>query len=70
MDGRSVVGDETANNTLFVVDRFPEGDALTAPVADEDQRIAASIFRHRAAHRWWYFSNMAADDVLLFKFNV
>ena len=68
MDGRSVVGDETASNTLFVVDRFPEGEALTAPVPDEDQRIAASIFRHRDAHRWWYFSNMAADDVLLFKF--
>jgi hypothetical protein len=30
--------------------------------------IAASIFRHRDRHRWWYFSNMAADDVLLFKF--
>jgi hypothetical protein len=68
MDGRSIVGDETTSNTLFVVDQFPEGDALTAPVPGEEQMIAASIFRHRDAHRWWYFSNMAADDVLLFKF--
>ena len=68
MDGRSIVGDELASNTLFVVDDFPTGDALTAPVEGEDQMIAASIFRYRPEHRWWYFSNMAADDVLLFKF--
>jgi hypothetical protein len=68
MDGRTIAGDETASNTLFVVDQFPEGDALTAPVPGEDQMIAATIFRHRPQHRWWYFSNMAADDVLLFKF--
>lgn len=68
MDGRSVVGDETASNTLFVVDEFPTGDALVAPVENEDQMIAASIFRYRPEHRWWYFSNMAKDDVLLFKF--
>lgn len=67
-DGRTVTDAETASNTLFVVDRFPEGDALTAPVENEDQMIAATIFRYRPRHRWWYFSNMAADDVLLFKF--
>ncbi len=68
MDGRSIVGDELASNTLFVVDAFPEGEALTAPVEGEDRMIAATILRHRPQHRWWYFSNMAADDVLLFKF--
>lgn len=67
-DGRTVTDEETASNTLFVVDEFPVGDALTAPVAGEDQMIAATIFRHRERHRWWYFSNMQADDVLLFKF--
>lgn len=68
-DGRSVSEAETASNTLFVVDEFPEGDALTAPVAGEENMIAATIFRYSPAHRWWYFANMAADDVLLFKFN-
>ncbi len=68
-DGRSVSEAETASNTLFVVDEFPEGDALTAPVAGEENMIAATIFRCSPAHRWWYFANMAADDVLLFKFN-
>jgi len=67
-DGRTVSDEEATSNTLFVVDELPIGDALTAPVAGEDQMIAASIFRHRARHRWWYFSNMAASDVLLFKF--
>lgn len=67
-DGRTVSDEEATSNTLFVVDEFPAGDALTAPVPGEDQMIAASIFRHRDRHRWWYFSNMAADDVLLFKF--
>jgi hypothetical protein len=67
-DGRTVTDAETASNTLFVVDQFPTGAALVAPVENEDQMIAATIFRYRPAHRWWYFSNMAADDVLLFKF--
>jgi hypothetical protein len=67
-DGRTVNDAETASNTLFVVDEFPVGEALTAPVEGEDQMIAATIFRHRPAHRWWYFANMAPDDVLLFKF--
>jgi hypothetical protein len=67
-DGRTVSDEETASNTLFVVDEFPTGAALTAPVENEDQMIAATIFRYRPRHRWWYFSNMAADDILLFKF--
>ncbi|WP_226016725.1 CmcJ/NvfI family oxidoreductase [Novosphingobium sp. FKTRR1] len=67
-DGRTVQDEETASNTLFVVDEFPVGDALVAPVENEDQMIAATIFRHRERHRWWYFSNMSAEDVLLFKF--
>lgn len=67
-DGRSVGEGEGTSNTLFVVDELPTGDALTAPVEGEDAMIAATIFRHNPAHRWWYFSNMAADDVLLFKF--
>lgn len=68
-DGRSVADGEGVSNTLFVVDEFPVGEALTAPVEGEDQMIAATIFRHNPAHRWWYFSNMERDDVLLFKFH-
>ena len=68
-DGRSSFAGEEKSNTLFIVDEFPEGEALTAPVEGEDQMLAASIFSHSPAMRWWYFSNMQADDALLFKFH-
>jgi hypothetical protein len=68
-DGRTSFGGEEKSNTLFIVDEFPTGDALTAPVEGEDQMMAASIFSHNPAMRWWYFSNMQADDALLFKFH-
>lgn len=68
-DGRTSFAGEEKSNTLFIVDEFPEGEALTAPVEGEDQLLAASIFSHSPAMRWWYFSNMQADDALLFKFH-
>ena len=68
-DGRTSFGGEEKSNTLFVVDEFPEGEALTAPVEGEENMIAASIFSYSPAMRWWYFSNMSRDDVLLFKFH-
>ena len=68
-DGRTSFGGEEKSNTLFIVDEFPTGDALTAPVEGEDQMIAATIFSHNPGMRWWYFSNMQADDALLFKFH-
>ncbi|MBO0749685.1 MAG: hypothetical protein J2O44_04530 [Porphyrobacter sp.] len=68
-DGRTSFGGEEKSNTLFIVDEFPTGDALTAPVEGEDQMIAATIFSYNPAMRWWYFSNLQADDALLFKFH-
>jgi hypothetical protein len=68
-DGRTSFAGEEKSNTLFIVDAFPEGDALTAPVEGEEEMIAATIFSHSDAMRWWYFSNMQSDDVLLFKFH-
>ena len=68
-DGRTSFGGEEKSNTLFIVDAFPTGAALTAPVEGEDKMIAATIFSHNPGMRWWYFSNMRADDALLFKFH-
>ena len=68
-DGRTSFAGEEKSNTLFVVDEFPEGDALTAQVEGEENMIAASIFSHSPAMRWWYFANMTRDDALLFKFH-
>jgi len=68
-DGRTSFAGEEKANTLFIVDEFPEGEALTAPVEGEGTMLAASIFSHSPEMRWWYFSNMQTDDALLFKFH-
>ncbi len=68
-DGRTSFGGEEKSNTLFVVDEFPAGDALTAPVDGEADMLAATIPSFHPGHRWWYFSNMDVDDALLFKFH-
>jgi hypothetical protein len=68
-DGNSVGDEEGVPNTLFVVDRIPEREEMLKPVADENQRVAAAIFHHNPAHRWWYFSNMTRDEVLLLVFH-
>ena len=68
-DGRTSFGGEEKNNTLMVVDEFPEGDALTAPVEGEENLLAATIFSYHPSHRWWYFAGMEREDVLLFKFH-
>ena len=68
-DGNSVGDAEGVPNTLFVVDRIPEREEMLRPVSDEQTRVAAAIFHYNPNHRWWYFSNMTRDDVLLFKFH-
>jgi hypothetical protein len=68
-DGRTSFGGEEKSNTLFVVDEFPEGEALTAPVEGEESMMAATIPSYHPSHRWWYFSHMERDDALLFKFH-
>ncbi|HSG54468.1 MAG TPA: CmcJ/NvfI family oxidoreductase, partial [Paracoccaceae bacterium] len=65
-DGRTSFGGSEKSNTLYIVDQFPEGAALTAPDPDEGGRLAASIFSYHPGHRWWYFRGMTADDALLF----
>ncbi len=68
-DGRTSFGGEEKDNTMLIVDEFPEGDALTAPVPGEEEMMAATIFSYHPSHRWWYFAGMQRDDVLLFKFH-
>ncbi|QZH74979.1 MAG: hypothetical protein JY451_15265 [Erythrobacter sp.] len=68
-DGRSSFAGEEKSNTLVIVDEFPQGDALIAPIKDEEEMLAASILSYSPEHRWWYFAGMERDDVLLFKFH-
>lgn len=68
-DGNSVGDEEGVPNTLFVVDQIPSREEMLKPVPDEDQKIAAAIFHHNPDHRWWYFSNLTRDEVLLICFH-
>lgn len=68
-DGRTSFGGEEKDNTLMIVDEFPEGGALTAPVPGEELLMSATIFSFHPSHRWWYFAGMQRADVLLFKFH-
>jgi hypothetical protein len=68
-DGRSVRDDEGTHNTKVDVDELPTGDALFADVPGEEDMMAATIFHHSPDHRWWYFPDMTADEVIFIKFN-
>jgi hypothetical protein len=68
-EGSSVRDDEGTHNTKVDVDVIPTGDALFAPIAGEEDMVAATIFRHSPDHRWWYFPDMTADEVIFIKFH-
>jgi hypothetical protein len=67
-DGRSVGDNEGLPNVMYVVDEIPQGEAMFAP-RDDSVQMAAAVFRHNPEHRWWYFSDMARDEALIFKFH-
>ena len=68
-DGRSVGAEEGTPNTMFIVDKLPSAEDMVAEIPGEDKAIAAAIFRHNPAHRWWYFSNMTRDEAIMLKFH-
>ena len=65
----SVRDDEGTHNTKVDVDEIPTGDALFAPIEGEEDMAAATIFHHSPDHRWWYYPDMARDEVILIKFH-
>jgi hypothetical protein len=67
-DGRSLDDGEGVTNPLHIVDALPSEEAMMGDYPGEEDLIAASVFRYRPEHRWWYFSNMSPDEFLLFKF--
>ena len=68
-EGGSVRDEEGTHNTKVDVDVIPEGDALFADIPGEEDMVAATIFRHTPDHRWWYFPDMTADEVIFIKFH-
>lgn len=68
-DGSSVGPDEGTPNALVIVDELPDRETMLGPLPDEDKAITAAVFRYNPKHRWWYFSNMHRDEVVLLKFH-
>jgi len=68
-DGSTVGRDEGARNSLVVVDEIPDEATMLGEMADENAAITASIFHYNPDFRWWYFSNMTPDEVILLKFH-
>ena len=42
---------------------------MLADMWEEKTVVTAAIFRHNPKHRWWYFSDMNRDEVVLLKFH-
>ena len=68
-ESTSVRADEGVPNTMFVVDQLPSEAQMLGEMPGEDQVPAAAIFRYSPAHRWWYFSNMTREEVIMVKFH-
>ncbi len=68
-DGSTVSADEGTPNALVIVDEIPDRETMLGELADEETAITAAVFRYNPDHRWWYFSNMRRDEVLLLKFH-
>jgi hypothetical protein len=66
-EGGSVRDEEGTHNTKVDVAEIPTGDALYAPIAGEEDMLAATIFHYSAGHRWWYFPDMQPQEVILIK---
>lgn len=68
-DARSVGPDEGTTNTLHIVDEIPDEQAMLGAMPGEDSLPTAAIFHYNPNHRWWYFSGMTRDEVVLLKFH-
>jgi len=68
-DGSTVGVDEGTPNALVIVDEIPDRETMLGELADEETAITAAVFRYNPDHRWWYFSNMNRDEVVLLKFH-
>lgn len=67
-DGTSLADDEGLPNTMIVTDSVPDETTMYAPIRNEGEMMAASVFHYRPGHRWYYYPDMVRDEALLFKF--
>ncbi len=67
-DGSTVGADEGTPNALIIVDEIPDRETMLGDLPEAETAITATVFHYNPNHRWWYFSNMQRDEVVLLKF--
>jgi hypothetical protein len=65
-DAQSVDPKEGTPNLMIRCEKLPDVNTL-GPIEDEDKLPAAFLFQYSDGHRWYYFSDMKKDELLLFK---
>jgi hypothetical protein len=69
-DGATVGDEEGTRNTKVDVDALPTNEEeMFAPIPGEEDMVAATIFHHNPDHRWWYFPDMTAEEIVFIKFH-
>jgi hypothetical protein len=66
--GHSVRDDEGTPNLMVRVETLPEGDAAFAPLENEAQYPAASVFTYNPDHRWFMYPDMNRDEAIILTF--
>jgi hypothetical protein len=65
-DARSVNPSDGTPNAMIMVDKIPDLNTL-GPLPDDSKRPEAFLFEYSPGHRWYYFSDMKKDELLVFK---
>ncbi len=66
-DASSVRTQSGTSNTLILVDEIPPPEAMAAEAPAEAQGRQGFLFHFDPAHRWYYYPDMTADEIVLFK---
>jgi hypothetical protein len=65
-DAQSVNPKEGTANLMIRCEKIPDLDSL-GPIENEESLPAAFLFEYRDGHRWYYFSDMTNNELLVFK---
>ena len=66
-DARSVSTQSGVFNTLILVDKMPSPEDMLDAPPEGDELRNGFLFHADPAHRWYYYPDMTADEVVLFK---
>lgn len=67
IDGASVRDSEGIINELVYTDNIPARDQIPPTLPFDPMYPEGTLFLHQEWHRWFYFSNMTRDELLVFR---